>query len=99
MQEQVQQKKICQTKEIITGLQVVTDNSAINSRYYIKNSYASLLIYYRDKGLGKISEITGAVITKDLINTIERRYKQLGGEPALLYLRANGQLKKKEPKR
>ena len=80
------------------------DNSAINSRRYVINSYANLLIYYRDKGLGKISEITGAVITEELINTIERRYKQLGGEPALLYLRAamptpNGQLKKKEPKR
>jgi len=81
-----------------------SDSSAINSRRYIINSYANLLIYYRDKGLGKISDITGAVITKELVNTIEKRYKQLGGEPALLYLRAamptpNGQLKKKEPKR
>jgi len=80
------------------------DNSAINSRHSIKNSYASLLIYYRDRGIGKTSDITGAVITKELVNTIEKRYKQLGGEPALLYLRAamptpNGQLKKKEPKR
>ena len=78
-----------------------TDNSAINSRHYIKNSYANLLIYYRDKGLGKTSDITGAIITEDLINTIERRFKQLGGNPTLLYLRAskpmpNGQLKKKE---
>ena len=81
-----------------------SDNSAINSRRYIINSYADLLIYYRNKGLGKTSEIAGVIITEDLINTIERRFKQLGGEPALLYLRAskpspNGQLKKKEPKR
>jgi len=77
---------------------------AINSRRYIINSYADLLLYYRNKGLGKKSEITGAIITEELINTIERRFKQLGGNPALLYLRAsmpslNGLIKKREPKR
>ena len=81
-----------------------SDNSAVNSRRYIMNSYASLLIYYQNKGLGNKSEITGAIITENLINTIERRYKQLGGNPVMLYLRAsmpslNGQLKEKESKR
>ena len=80
------------------------DNSIVNSRVYVKNSYADLLLYYQHKGLGKISEIAGATITEDLIDTIERRFIQLGGNPALLYLRAsmpslNGQLKKKESKR
>ena len=80
------------------------ENSAINSRRYVINSYANLLIYYRDKGIGQTSDIAGAIITEDLIKTIERRYKQLGGNPVMLYLRAsmpslNGQLKKKEPKR
>ena len=80
------------------------DNSAVNSRRYIKNSYASLLIYYRETGIGSKSEIAGVTITEDLISTIERRFKQLGGNPALLYLRTpmpspNGQLKKKEYKR
>ena len=75
------------------------DNSAVNSRRYIKNSYASLLIYYRETGIGNKSEIAGAIITEDLISTIERRFKQLGGNPTLLYLRetmpsVNGQLKK-----
>ena len=79
-------------------------NGVVNSRRYIRNTYASLLLYYKEKGLGKKSEITGAVITEQLMNTIERRFKQLGGDPALLYLRKlmpmpNGQLKKKEPKR
>ena len=78
---------------------MVNGGSAINSRRYIVNSYAGLLLYYRNRGVGNKSDITGAIITKDLINTIERRYKQLGGEPAQLYLRVNGQLKKKEPKR
>jgi hypothetical protein len=81
-----------------------SDNNITNSRRYIINSYENLLIYYRNKGLGNKSEIAGVIITEDLINTIERRYKQLGGNPVMLYLRAskpslNGQLKEKEPKR
>ena len=81
-----------------------SDDRITSSRRYIVNSYASLLIYYRNKGLGNKSEIAGVIITEELINTIERRYKQLGGNPVMLYLRAsnpslNGQLKKKEPKR
>ena len=80
------------------------DNSAINSKSYIRNSYATLLIYYRGMGIGNKSEIAGAIITEGLINTIERRFKQLGGNTVLLYLRTpmpslNGQLKKKEYKR
>ena len=80
------------------------DNSSIGSKGNIKNSYARLLLYYQNKGIGNQSEIAGVIITEDLINTIERRYKQLGGSPTLLYLRAsmpspNGQLKKKEHKR
>ena len=55
-------------------------------------------------GVGNKSEIAGVIITEGLINTIERRFKQLGGNTTLLYLRAptpslNGQLKKKEYKR
>ena len=78
-----------------------TDNSSVNSRRYIINSYASLLIYYRDMGVGNKSEIAGVIITEGLISTIERRFKQLGGNPTLLYLSGstpslNGQLKKKE---
>ena len=80
------------------------DNSSVNSRRYIINSYASLLIYYRSIGVGNQSEIAGVIITEDLIKTIERRFKQLGGNTTLLYLGApmpspNGQLKKKEYKR
>ena len=71
---------------------------------FIRNSYAQLLLYYYKMGVGSSSEITGTTITDVLIDTIERRYGQLGGNTALLYLRAsmptpNGQLKKKELKR
>ena len=81
-----------------------SDDRATSSRRYIVNSYAGLLLYYRNRGVGNKSEIAGVIITEGLIKTIERRYKQLGGNPMMLYLKAsmptpNGQLKKKEPKR
>ena len=68
------------------------------SNSYIKNSYAELLLYYYKIGVGKKSEVAGAIITNDLIDTIERRYRQLGGNPVMLKLRnytpsRNGQLK------
>ena len=76
----------------------------IGSSGYVRNSYAQLLLYYYKMGVGKVSEIAGATITDSLINTIERRYKQLGGNLVMLKLRdykpsVNGILKKKEPKR
>ena len=76
----------------------------VGSNGYVKNSYAQLLLYYYKKGVGKVSEIAGVTITDSLISTIERRYKQLGGDPVMLKLRdyrpsINGILKKKEPKR
>ena len=67
------------------------------SRSYVKNSYAQLLLYYYKKGVGKVSEIAGVKITDKLINCIERRYRQLGGDPVILRLRkhrpsVNGQI-------
>ena len=65
---------------------------------FIRNSYAQLLLYYYKMGVGNVSEITGTTITEVLIDTIERRYGQLGGNSAMLRLRdhkppTNGRLK------
>ena len=81
---------------MVKGVQV--EEYITRRRNYIKNSYAQLLLYYYKKGVGKVSEIAGVTITDKLINTIERRFKQLGGDPALIKLRGympsnNGQLK------
>ena len=67
---------------------------------FIRNSYAQLLLYYYKMGVGSSSEITGATITDVLINTIERRYEQLGGNSVILRLRdyrppINGTIKKR----
>ena len=66
---------------------------------FIRNSYAQLLLYYYKMGVGSVSEITDATITEVLVDTIERRYEQLGGNSVILKLRdyrpsINGTLKK-----
>ena len=73
-------------------------NSTTRVRF-IRNSYAQLLLYYYKMGVGSISEITGTTITDTLIDTIERRYEQLGGNSVILKLRdhkpsRNGTIKK-----
>ena len=64
-------------------------NSTTRVRF-IRNSYAQLLLYYYKMGVGSISEITGTTITDTLIDTIERRYEQLGGNSGILKFRGNG---------
>ena len=44
-----------------------------------RNGYKDQLIYYYNMGIGKVSEIAGVLISKKLISTIEKRYKELGG--------------------
>ena len=68
---------------------------------FIRNSYAQLLLYYYKMGVGSSSDITGATITNVLIDTIEKRYEQLGGNSVVLKLRdhrpsINGTLKKRK---
>ena len=80
---------------MVKGVQM--EEYVTRSRSYIKNSYAQLLLYYYKKGVGKVSDIAGVKITDKLINCIERRYKQLGGDPVILRLRkhrpaVNGQI-------
>ena len=53
--------------------------SSYSSQSTIRNGYKDQLIHYYNIGIGNVSEIAEVTITKDLIATIERRYKQLGG--------------------
>lgn len=63
------------------------DKLSLLSNTFIRNSYAELLLYYYKLGVGKKSEVAGVIITEELINTIENRYKQLGGNPVELRLK------------
>ena len=47
---------------------------------YTKQSYLELLKHYYKRGIGKISKFTGAKITEDLVETVEERFKELGGK-------------------
>ena len=60
-------------------------NAEHSSKVEIKNGYARLLLYYRRKGVGKVSDISGVVITSRLIGAIEKRYIMLGGDLYKLY--------------
>tara|TARA_R100000501_G_C2617050_1_gene110547 strand:- start:759 stop:986 length:228 start_codon:yes stop_codon:yes gene_type:complete len=53
--------------------------SSYNSQSTVRSGYKDQLIHYYNKGIGKVSEIAEVTITKNLIATIEKRYKQLGG--------------------
>ena len=76
------------------------DKSTTTRMNFIRNSYAQLLLYYYKMGVGSVSEITDTTITEVLIDTIERRYEQLGGNSVILKLRdhrhsINGTIKKR----
>ena len=49
------------------------------SKAYIRGTYK--------RGIGKKSEIAGAIISESMIATLETRYRQLGGDPVRLRLR------------
>ena len=60
---------------------MIEEMGSINA---IRKGYADQLIYYRNN-TGKKSKIAGVIITKRLINTLETRYQQLGGNIIRLY--------------
>ena len=57
------------------------------SKAYIRGTYEELLLYYYKRGIGKKSEIAGAIISESMIATLETRYRQLGGDPVRLRLK------------
>ena len=47
---------------------------------HTKHSYLNLLKHYYKRGMGKTSSFTGAKITEILVETVEERFKELGGK-------------------
>ena len=45
----------------------------------ILETYKDMLRHYRQQGLGERSKYAGCIIKQDMIDTLERRYIQLGG--------------------
>ena len=50
------------------------------SRRRVLDTYKDMLRHYRKEGLGERSKYAGCIIKQNMINTLERRYIQLGGD-------------------
>ena len=46
----------------------------------VLSSYRMLLRHYYEIGVGERSKFAGTIVTDGLIDTIQNRYKQLGGK-------------------
>ena len=49
------------------------------SRRRVLDTYKDMLRHYRQEGVGERSKYAGCIIKQNMIETLERRYKQLGG--------------------
>ena len=60
----------------VISLQTERDNE---SRRRVLDTYKDMLRHYRKEGVGERSKYAGCIIKQNMIETLERRYKQLGG--------------------
>ena len=58
-------------------------NEDINSR--IRSNYLTMIKYYLKAGDGAVSKYSGAVVTENLINTLIKRFIELGGKYQDIY--------------
>ena len=49
------------------------------SRRRVLDTYKDMLRHYRQEGVGERSKYAGCIIKQNMIDTLERRYIQLGG--------------------
>ena len=50
------------------------------SRLRVLDVYRNMLRHYKDQGIGERSKYAGCIIKQNMIETLERRYIQLGGK-------------------
>ena len=50
------------------------------SRLRVLDVYRSMLRHYKDQGIGERSKYAGCIIKQDMIDTLEKRYVELGGK-------------------
>ena len=60
----------------VISLQTERDNE---SRRRVLDTYKDMLRHYRKEGVGERSKYAGCIIKQNIIDTLERRYIQLGG--------------------
>ena len=50
------------------------------SRLRVLDVYRSMLRHYKDQGIGERSKYAGCIIKQNMIDTLEKRYVELGGK-------------------
>ena len=50
------------------------------SRLRVLDTYKNMLRHYHQEGLGERSKYAGCIIKQNMIDTLERRFIQLGGD-------------------
>ena len=60
----------------VISLQIERDSE---SRRRVLDTYKDMLRHYRQEGVGERSKYAGCIIKQNMIDTLERRFIQLGG--------------------
>ena len=60
----------------VISLQIERDSK---SRRLVLDTYKDMLRHYRQEGVGERSKYAGCIIKQNMIDTLERRFIQLGG--------------------
>ena len=65
-------------KEFVNTISLQRERDS-ESRRRVLDTYKDMLRHYRKEGVGERSKYAGCIIKQNMINTLERRYIQLGG--------------------
>ena len=66
-------------KEFVNTISLQRERDS-ETRSRVLATYKNMLRYYKQEGLGERSKYAGCIIKQNLIDTLERRFIQLGGK-------------------
>ena len=64
--------------EFANAINLQRERDSENKRRILR-TYRDILRHYKEEGLGERSKYAGCIIKQNMIDTLERRYIQLGG--------------------
>ena len=65
--------------EFANEINLQRERDSENKRRILR-TYREMLRHYKEEGLGERSKYAGCIIKQNMIDTLERRYIQLGGK-------------------
>ena len=66
-------------KEFVNVINLQRERDS-ETRSRVLATYKNMLRHYKQEGLGERSKYAGCIIKQNMIDTLERRFIQLGGE-------------------